>query len=388
MLVTVQFALALVLSVGAGLLVRSFVRLLETDPGFKYEQVVRVTMTLPSGRYGDPQQVQSFYTRAVDAVRTVPGVLTAGAGSNLPLNDQGIISFTPESAPRRIPDQERLIVPTWASPGYFESLGIELKQGRFFTETDNTPSQQVVIINEKLAERVWPNENPIGRRIKWGVEASYSPWMTIVGVVGNVKNQALGAPASEQAYAPLVQNPRLRTVHLVVRSTRDPGSLITDLRNTIQRIDPSLPISKAEPLNDMIGDSLRPQRFSLTIVSLFAVVGLALAAIGVYGVLANVVAQHSREIGIRLALGATPGAVTWMIVRRGLILMAIGMSFGIAGAFAVTRVMAGMLYEIRPTDAAAFIGAAFVMGFLALIASVIPAWRAARVDPLVAVRTE
>jgi putative ABC transport system permease protein len=160
------------------------------------------------------------------------------------------------------------------------------------------------------------------------------------------------------------------------------------LRNTIQQIDSSLPISKAQPLTDMIGDSLRPQRFSLTVVSLFAIVGLALAAIGIYGVLANAVAQLSREIGIRLALGATPGAVTWTVVRRGLILMAIGMSFGIAGAFAVTRLMTGMLYEIRPTDSAAFIGAALAMGFLALIASAIPAWRAARVDPLVALRTE
>jgi putative ABC transport system permease protein len=388
-LVTVQFALALVLSVGAGLLVRSFVRLLEIDPGFRSEQVVRVTMTLPSGRYADPQQVRSFYTRALEAVRSIPGVLTAGAGSDLPLNVQERIAFTPESAPRSIPDQERLIAPTWTSPGYFESLGIELKQGRFFTEADSAASQPVVIINEKLAEFVWPNENPLGRRIKWGIDVSRTPWMMIVGVVGDVKHKTLDTPSMAQAYAPLPQSfAPFPTVNLVVRSTRDAGSLLTDLRNTIQQIDPALPISKAQPLTDMIGDSLRPQRFSLTVVSLFAIVGLALAAIGIYGVLANVVAQHSREIGIRLALGATPGAVTWMVVRRGLILMAIGMSFGIAGAFAVTRLMTGMLYEIRPTDSAAFIGAALAMGFLAMIASSIPAWRAARVDPLVALRTE
>src|SRR5262249_21722552 len=156
------------------------------------------------------------------------------------------------------------------------------------------------------------------------------------------------------------------------RSTRDAGSLLSDVRNTIQRIDPSLPISKAQPLTEMIDETLRPQRFSLTVVSLFAILGLALATIGIYGVLANVVAQHSREIGIRLALGATPTAVTWMVVRRGLILMVSGMSIGMAGAFAVTRLMTGMLYEVRPTDAAAFIGAALATGCLALLASAIP----------------
>jgi predicted permease len=387
-LVTVQFALALVLSVAAGLLARSFVRLLEIDPGFKSEQVVRVTATLPSGRYADPQQIRSFHTRALEAVRRVPGVVSAGAGSGLPLDVQGRISFTPESAPQKIPDQQRVIPSTWASPGYFESLGIQLKQGRFFTEADSAASQPVVIVNEELAEMVWPNDNPLGRRIKWGVDASRSPWMTIVGVVGNVKHSALHAATIAQAYAPLDQSAApFATVNLVARSSRDIGSLLNDLRNAVQQIDPSLPISR-ESVTDMIGDSLRPQRFSLTIVSLFAILGVVLAAIGIYGVLANVVAQHSREIGIRLALGATPGAGTWMVVRRCLILMTIGMSFGIAGAFAVTHWMTGMLYEIHPTDSVTFIGAALAMGILALIASVIPAWRAARVDPLVALRTE
>jgi putative ABC transport system permease protein len=388
-LVTVQFALALVLSVGAGLLVRSFVHLLEIDPGFRSEQVVRVTVTLPSGRYANAQDIRTFYTRALEAVRSVPGVVAAGAGDNLPLNVQGRVSFTPESAPRRLEDQERVIPATWSSPGYFESLGIELKAGRFFTDADTTTSQPVVIINQKMAELVWPNENPLGQRIKWGVDVSTSPWMTVVGVVGNVKDGGLDAQLLAQAYAPSPQalgpGP---TVNLVVRSTRDAGSLLTDLRNTIQRIDPSLPVPGAQSLTEMIGDSLRPRRFSLTVVSIFALVGLVLAAIGIYGVLANVVAQQSREIGIRLALGATPGTVTWVVVQRALIMMAIGTSLGIAGAFAVTRLMAGMLYEVRPTDAIAFIGAAVVMGSLALIASAIPAWRAARVDPLVTLRSE
>jgi ABC-type antimicrobial peptide transport system permease subunit len=215
--------------------------------------------------------------------------------------------------------------------------------------------------------------------------------MTIVGVVGDVKQGSLDAPTIAQVYVPLslLEPGQLsRSVNLVVRSDRDTASLIVDLRGALQHLDPTLPISKAQPLTEMIGESLRPQRFSMTVVTLFAIVALALAAIGIYGVLASLVRQRTHEIAIRRALGATGSSVIWMILRRTLVLIAAGIGFGVAGALGVTRVMASLLYEVRPTDATAFFGAALVLTLLALLATLAPAWRAIRVDPLVALKTE
>jgi predicted permease len=389
-LAVTQVALALVLSVGAGLLLRSFLHLLSTDPGFRSEKSVRATVTLPSGGYSERGQVRSFYDRAIDAARRIPGVLAVGAGSDLPLGVRDRRAFSAEAPARPIPEPSRLIAPTWASPDYFVALGIPLKGGRFFTEADG-PERPAVIVNEMLAKMVWPGEDPIGRRIKWGIEASQSPWMTIVGVVGDVKQGSLDAPTIAQVYVPLslLEPGQLsRSVNLVVRSDRDTASLIVDLRGALQHLDPTLPISKAQPLTEMIGESLRPQRFSMTVVTLFAIVALALAAIGIYGVLASLVRQRTHEIAIRRALGATGSSVIWMILRRTLVLIAAGIGFGVAGALGVTRVMASLLYEVRPTDATAFFGAALVLTLLALLATLAPAWRAIRVDPLVALKTE
>jgi len=390
-LAVTQVALALVLSVGAGLLLRSFQHLLSTDPGFRSEQSIRATVTLPSGGYTTRQQVRAFYDDAIEAARAIPGVLAVGAGNYMPLGVGERRAFSADNDARPIPEPSRLIAATWASPDYFEALGIPLRRGRFFTEADGF-KQPAVIINEMLAEMLWPGEDPIGRHIKWGIEASQSPWMTIVGVVGNVKQSTLDKPTIAQVYAPLsLLEPGgllSRTVNLVVRSERDSESLIADLRGALQRLDPTLPISKAQPLSEMIGESLRPQRFSMTVVTLFAAVALALAAVGIYGVLAGVVTRQTHEIAIRMALGATAPSVIWMILRRTLVLMAAGIGFGVAGALGITRVMASLLYEIRPTDAMAFFGAALVLTLLALLASLAPAWRAMRVDPLVALKAD
>jgi putative ABC transport system permease protein len=384
-----QVALAVVLSVGAGLLVRSFLRLLSTDPGFRSEQSVRATVTLPSGGYTTRREVRSFYDRAIEAARAIPGVLAAGAGNYLPLSVRERRAFSADAGARAIPEPSRLIAATWTSPDYFEALGIPLKRGRFFTAADGF-KQPAVIVNKMLAEMLWPGEDPIGRRIKWGIEASQTPWMTIVGVVGDVKQSALDVPTIAQVYLPLsLLEPGgslSRTVNLVVRSDRDSASLIADLRGAVQRLDPTLPISKAQPLSEMIGESLRPQRFSMTVVGLFAAVALLLAAIGIYGVLAGLVTQQTHEIAIRIALGATARSVIWFVLRRTLVLVAAGMGFGVAGALAVTRVMASLLYEVRPTDAIAFFGAVLVLTLLALVASLAPAWRAMRVDPLAALK--
>jgi predicted permease len=395
-LVVAQFALALVLSVGAGLLLRSFVRLLNTSPGFRTEHVVSAATSLPAGQYVTGQQVKQFYVQAIDAARAIPGVTIVGACNFKPLAVLERRAFTPD--PSAAPVRSYAVADSWTVGNYFEALGIPLKRGRFFTDADGQNGARVVLLNEILARSLWPNQDPIGRQIKWGGPEAPTPWMTVVGVVGDVKQGSLHITTIAQVYEPLFQvSDRIaadtivgefRTVNLVVRSERESEGVIAALRANLQRLDPSLPISSAQPLADVVSESVKPQRFSTTVVLVFALVALGLAAIGIYGVLANVVAQQTHEIGVRVALGATRSDVLWMVLRRALALMGTGVLLGTVGAFALTRVMAGLLYDVRPTDAATFFAAALVLAAFALVASLVPAWRAARVDPLVALRVE
>ena len=385
-----QIAMALIVSVGSGLLVRSFLLLSRTDPGFRPEGVVRLTATLPSGKYPVGAPMRSFYQQALEAVRRIPGVLVAGEGNDLPLSVRERRAFTPRGNTREVPQASRLVAPTWISPGYFETLGIPLKRGRAFVDSDNRNSQAVVVVNEVLAHMLWPNADPIGNQIKWGIEASQAPWMTIVGVAGDVKQSTLDTATMAQVYVPITQEPLTdfyRTIHLVVRSDRDADSLISDLRSSIREIDPGLPV-KVQTVTEMVSESLKPQRFSMTLVLLFAGIALLLSTLGIYGVLASVVSQQTQEIGVRIALGATTPEVIWVVFRRALTMMAIGGAIGIAGAFGAAKLMSSLLYEVRSTDAPAFFGAAGVLALLALIASLFPAWRATRVDPILALKVE
>jgi predicted permease len=334
--------------------------------------------------------MRSFYQQALDAVRRIPGVFVAGEGSDLPLSVRERRTFTPRGNTREVPQTSRLVAPTWISPGYLEALGIPVRRGRAFMDGDNRNSQLVAIVNEVLAHMFWPNGDPIGNQIKWGIEASQAPWMTIVGMAGDVKQSTLDTATMPQVYVPIAQEPLTdfyRTVHLVVRSDRDADSLSFDLRSSIHEIDPALPV-KVQTVTEMVGESLKPQRFSTMLVLLFTGIGLLLSTLGIYGVLANVVSQQTKEIGVRIALGATTPDVIWMVFQRAITMMAIGSAFGIAGAFAAARLMSSLLYEVRPTDAPAFMGAAGALALLALIASLFPAWRATRVDPTLALKLE
>lgn len=397
-LVVAQFALALILSVGAGLLVRSFARLISTDPGFRAEQVVSVAATLPAGRYTTGQQVKAFYQDVVGKARGIPGVTSAGAGNDLPLHVLERRGFQPDASARVIPPLSRITANTWTEGGYFQSLGIPLERGRFFTDADGASGERVIIISKSLANTLWPGQDAVGRQLAWGIETSHGPWKTIVGVVGDVKQSTLDTPTVAQTYVPLAQVPEeevadtitgiFRTVNLVARSDRDGDAVMADLRGVIQRLDSALPIAKAQTLTDLVGESTRPQRFSMTVVSLFALVALALAGIGIYGVLASVVAQQRHEIGVRMALGATTRDVLSRVLRQAFMLMAVGVGIGVVGALALTRWMSSLLYEIRPSDAPTFLASALVLAALAFVASVAPAWRATRVDPLIALREE
>jgi putative ABC transport system permease protein len=395
-LVVAQFALALMLSVAAGLFVRSFLRVLATDPGFRVDHVVNTMTALPTGRYSNGQIVKAFYAQAVEAAQQIPGVALAGASTDRPLDIRERRACTPDHSARPVTSPSRLVAATWTVGRYFEALGIPLKRGRLFTDTDGKSGQPVVIISETLARDIWADADPIGRQIKWGIEVSQAPWMTVVGVVGDIKQGPLDAETLPLVYEPLAQEvademqgvilPFYANVNLVTRTASSVEVTTSAIRASLQRADPALPVAKTDELAEIVNDSVRSRRFSTSVVAAFAVVALGLAAMGIYGVLASVVLEQTREIGLRLALGATSGDVLWLVFRRALVMAAAGVSIGIAGALAITQVMAGLLYQIRPTDAVTFLGAALLLAGLAAAASLIPAWRATRVDPLVALR--
>jgi putative ABC transport system permease protein len=398
-LVVAQCALALVLSVGAGLLIRSFIRLTHTDTGFHAEQVVNATMVLPSGRYARGAQVKTFYREAIDTAAALPGVISTGAASDRPLNVRERRVFTPDPSSDQALSPNRAIANTWTVGRYFETLGIPLKAGRLFTDNDGQPGgQRVVIVSEMLARRYWPKGDAVGHQLKWGIESSPQPWMTIVGVVGDIKQGALDAEIVPQTYEPLTQavpdnlgSPVVRffsEVNLIVRSERPVPAVIGELSTALRRLDPELAISNVQPVVEIVDDSVKSQRFSTTLLTVFATVALLLAALGIYGVLANVVAQQTKEIGVRLALGAGSSSVLWLVLRRALTLSGIGVAIGLAGAVGLTRVMSGLLYEVQPHDAVTFVGALIGLALLVLLASLVPAWRASQVDPIVALRVE
>jgi predicted permease len=322
-------------------------------------------------------------------------VTAAAAGTDRPLHIQERRGFTADSTAVQMPVANRLIAASWTAGSYFEALGVPLKRGRFFTDDDGRTDARVVVVSEMLARKLWPDRDPIGRQIKWGIDIpqNRNPWMTVVGVVGDVNQSGLGTDVIPQTYEPIEQQPNgaanfYRRVNLIVRATGDPTATLATVRGAIRRLDPELPLSDPMPASDVVSESVKPQRFSMTVVGLFALVALGLAAIGIYGVLANAVAQQTHDIGVRMALGADAATVMWSVLRRALTLMAIGVAIGTAGSLALTRVMAGLLYEVHPTDAATFAGSALVLAVLAVAAGLVPAWRATRIDPLIALRTD
>jgi putative ABC transport system permease protein len=386
-LVVAQFALALMLSVGAGLLVRSFAKLVATNPGFRAEQVVTASVTLPAGRYQLGADVVQFHQRLVEAARGIPGVTAAATGFDRPLRVAERRAFTPDPSARPAPGVDGTIAATWTTGSYFEALGIPLERGRYFTDADGR-DRRVVILSHKLAHRLWADQDPIGRQLKWGLDVpeNRNPWMTVVGVVGDVSQNGLGTDIIPQTYAPVAQDAFSRQVNVFVQTNRPAASMIADLRRAVRQLDPQLPLVDPQPVTELVSASVKPQRFSMTVVTIFAFVALGLAAIGIYGVLANVVSQQTHEIGVRMALGARASQVVWSVMRRALLLAGTGIGLGLLASVMLSRVLSGLLYEIRPTDGLTFGGAALLLASLAVIAGMVPAWRATRVDPLVALR--
>jgi putative ABC transport system permease protein len=384
-LVVAETALALMLLVGAGLLIRSFIQLQRVDPGFNPRNVLTSVVTLPQAVYPGRDQIAPFYGQLLERVRTLPGVQSAAVVSSLPLagfdSDAG---FLIEGRPAPQPNQRPVAWISSASPGYFRTMGMRLIAGREFTERDNESSPKVVIISEAAARRHFPNENPIGKRIGNGRPDG---WREIVGVTADVKHFGLNQDARVSMFFPDRQQPS-RQMFIVARTAADPLSLSSALRGAVAAMDKNLAISNINPMEEITAQSIGQERFTLLLLGLFSALALLLAVAGIYGVMSYAVAQQTHEIGIRVAIGAQTRDVLRMVIRQGMVLVSAGVGIGLASALALTRFIRGLLFGVSATDPMTFVGVAALLALVALVACYLPARRASKVDPMVALRCE
>jgi putative ABC transport system permease protein len=401
-LVVAEVALTVVLLVGSSLLLRSFHELQRVNPGFGYERVLTFQVNLSGQKYPNADAREDFFQNLLERIRALPGVQAVSVASQIPLDTSSwdtsfLIEGRPEPPPSERPYMEVHIV----SPDYFRVMGIPVLRGRAFTERDNrehvrgTAREQsgnawlnVAIVDEEFARRHFPNEDPIGKeiRIPWG-SRELNPVMTIVGVVGRVKEDRLSEQGGKvQVYLSSLQRPDAGIVQ--IRTASAPEKLIAAARQQVLALDPELPIYDVRTLAAMRSDNIAPERLNLTLLGIFAAMALALAVIGLYGVLAYAVAQRQREIGVRIALGAQRRHVLSLVVGQGMRLALLGVGIGLAASVAVSHVLQALLFEVKPTDPLTFTAIPLVLGAVALLACWLPARRAAKVDPMVALRCE
>jgi putative ABC transport system permease protein len=388
LLVSFEVAISVVLLIGAGLMINSFIRLLRVDPGFNPDNLLTMEIVLPESRYAELRQCGDFFTQLLARVEALPSVRSAGAITILPLSGgrrDGPVSI--EGRPFDTTGKPQVANYRVISPTYFDTLGTRLVEGRWITDRDAVDRPAAALVNEALARNLFPNEDPIGKRLKLGAPRNPRPWLSIVGVVADVKHDGLDTATRPEIYVSYLQEP-LPALTLVVRSASDPTVLVTAVRNEVLALDREQPIYNVRTVRQLLSASVSNRRFSMLLLGVFASVALLLAVLGVYGVIGYWVSQRTQEIGIRMALGARPQDIFRLVMRRGMILTTIGVVAGLAGAFAVTRVMSGMLFSVTASDPATFAVIALLMTGAALAASFIPARRATRVDPMIALRCE
>ncbi len=390
-LVVAEIAIALVLVAGAGLVLRSFQRLVSIEPGFEPDQVLSMQIWLavpndaPKGRFYTQQQRSAFYTRIRDAVAQAPGVHDAAVVSRLPFRGRSATTFEIEGQPLA-PDAPRLITEMRSiSPSYFATMGIPMLGGAGLPTVEDSASPPQIVINQVFAEKYFPGQDPVGRRVRLG--SAQSPWSTIVGVAGAVRQMSLEAPAREEAYISYRRWTGQETA-LVARTAGNPEHARNAVLQAIRTVDPEQPVFNVMSMRQLLDEAGAPRRFSLLLLTLFASIALLLSAIGIYGVMAYTTAQRQHEIGIRLALGALPRDVLQLVVGRGMRLVTLGVAIGLLGAWALSRVLRGQLFEITAGDPVTYIGAAVLLGIVALAANFVPARRAARTNPLSSIRAE
>jgi putative ABC transport system permease protein len=384
-LVITEVALALLLLVGAGLLIRSFYRLQQVTPGFNSKNALAVTVSLPGKKYPQDDQQSGFFAQLLDKVATLPGVVAVGATQSLPIQGDYVLGFNIQGRPPNGPGQEPNTNYYAVSPDYFKAMGIPLLRGRVFTEQDKKDSPRVAVINEELAKKFFPDEDPIGKRIN--VTNGPERFREIVGIVGDVKQYGLAQPTTMQTYEPYLQTP-FSGMTLVVRADGNPAALSGAIRSEVLAIDKEQPVSRIRPLEQVVSESVAKQRFLMLLLGIFASVALVLAAVGLYGVMSYSVNQRTHEIGIRAALGAQRKDVLKLVVGQGMALALTGAAIGLAASFALTRLMASLLFGVSATDPLTFAGIALLLTIVALLACYLPARRAMKVDPMIALRYE
>lgn len=384
-LVVAEVALAVVLLVGAGLMIRSFRTLRSVDPGFRPAGVVSAEVAPPGFRYGSPERLRAYYGRLLGRVASLPGTRSAAVTNQLPFSGPPAGSaFLVEGRPRpRGGDYPTVDRSPAVTPDYFRTMGIPLRAGRTFTEADDADAPRTVVIDRRMADRYWPGEDPVGQRIR--LPGREDEWWTIVGVVGSVRARDLAAPGGPTFYRPLAQEPA-GTVHLVVRAG-DPDAVASSLRETVSSVDPDVPVSDIRTMEVRIATSVERPRSTTLLLAAFAIVALVLSALGIYGVISHAVARRRREIGIRMAVGARAGHVSGMVLREGGILTLAGLALGLTAAWALARLLSFLLYGVEPLDPAVYAAVPAVLGGVALLAAWVPARRAARVDPMVTLRS-
>jgi putative ABC transport system permease protein len=388
-LVITEIALALVLLVGAGLLIQTFLRLRALDIGVNPENVLTLRTSLPRSKYSELPRRDAFYQQVLERVRALPGVVAAGYTSAVPLTWKGgTSSFTVEGLePRPGQDANNRQV----SSGYMETMGIKLLQGRFFNDQDHPQSQPVAIINETMARQYWPAETAVGKRFKLGPLDTQSPWITIVGIVGDVKEMGLEAPPKAEMFFPYQQLPAMlwnMPRDLTVRTTGDALSVVTAVRQAVWSVDPAQPISNVRTMEDILSEEVTQRRIAMTLLAAFAALALLLASLGIYGVLSYAVAQRTQEIGIRMALGANGRDVLRLVMSDGMRLAGAGVAIGLGASLALTQLMKRLLFGVSASDPRTLTGVTLLLLAVALVACYVPARRAAKVDPMVALRNE
>jgi putative ABC transport system permease protein len=390
-LVVAEMALAVMLLAGAGLLIKSFGKLQAVDPGFRPQDTLSFEVSLPRTTYEEDAQIVSFYDRLAERVRALPGVRTVGGVMGLPLSGLRFnISFKVAGRPEAPLGQEPTMEVRVATPDYFRTLGVPLQRGRFFTDADTAETTQVAILSEAAAKKFFPNEDPIGKRIEmgWGRgKDGKRAGGEVIGIVGNVKELGLDEEFPAEIYLPIRQWPVGRMT-MVARTAVPPMALADEVKKTVQELDANLPVNDIRTLEEVVAESIAQPRFYMLLLAVFAVVALVLAAIGIFGVMSYTVSQRTREIGIRMALGAQGGNVVGMVVRQAMLLAVVGLALGVTAALALSRTMTTLLFDMSPTDPITFAAVVGVLASVASLASYLPARRAALVDPIEALRAE
>ena len=389
LLVTAEVAISLVLLIGAGLLINSFLRLRNVDPGFRTDNLLTMKIVLPEPKYEEMERRSVFYTELINRVQSLAGVRSAAVTSNLPLYRQGnSIGVGIEGQPDPPPGQERIVVTRIISPGYFDTMSIPILRGRGLTDQDTETTPNVVVISETMARRYWPGEDAVGKRIAAGRIRSPEDWIQVVGVAKDVRQFELNAEPRPQMYLTYRQAGFFDSRDLVVKTDVDPASMAATVRKAVWEIDKDQPVSNIQTMDEILADSIARQRFSMLLLAIFAAVALVLAGVGIYGVMSYSVAQRTHEIGIRMALGAQTGAVLKLAVGYGMKLVIAGIAIGLIAAFALTRVMSTLLFGVTATDPTTFTLISLLLIAVAVLASYVPARRATRVNPLIALRYE